>query len=89
MQVVIEEHGDIFPLSLCLELLVSCPGAVYDHPRVSGNAVDDAVINKFAGVIEHTSVSRFSWSDFLDISGCGFIDEVSGVRSDEVYFFES
>lgn len=79
VQVVIEQHRHLPALGRAHQHFVAAAGTVHHHERVGSGAVDDAVIDELAVLVEHRGVHRLAGVEFGDVAGGGPLQQALGV----------
>ncbi|MCY1441982.1 hypothetical protein D9M71_583230 [compost metagenome] len=67
---------------------MAAAGAMHHHERVGSGAVDDAVIDELAVLVEHRGVHRFAGVELGDVAGGGPLQQAFGVGADVVDFLQ-
>ncbi|MNI38231.1 hypothetical protein D3C73_923640 [compost metagenome] len=67
---------------------MAAAGAMHHHERVGSGAVDDAVIDELAILVEHRGVHRFAGVELGDVTGGGPLQQAFGVGTDVVDFLQ-
>ncbi len=84
VQVVIEQHGHIAPDAGRREQFVCAARSMHHHPGVRPGAIEDAVVDELALIVEKSGVGGTTGGDLLHIAGGGVIEHRRGVGPDQM-----
>jgi hypothetical protein len=89
VQVVVEADRYVAADRGALKFFMPGARAVHHHPRIRADAVDDAVVGEFPGLVQHAGVCRLAGIDLLHIARGGEVDQMRGVRPGDVDLLQS
>ena len=88
-QVIVEQHRHIAAGGGGADRLVRGTAAMHHEPAVRAGAVQYAVIDELAGLVQETGVGGAAWRDFRNIAGGQVIQNRRSVWTDQMKFLQA
>jgi hypothetical protein len=89
VQVVVEQHHHVATHRAAGQDLVPGARAMHHHETVGAVAVDHAVVDELAGLVEHAGVHRLARVELADVAGGGEVDQRLGMGADDVHLLQA
>jgi hypothetical protein len=84
MQIIVDDHGRVASDHVLRQGLMAGAAAVHHHPGIGSHAIEDAVFDEMAGLVQHAGIGRFPRIDLGHIARRRIVQHGGGMRPDQV-----